>query len=134
MEFKSSKYTLEIKKAGNQIHCTLKDVDLKDLKNTWNFPMYFTSETFTKIIQYLFDLADELCSECKWKDFKLKEATSLGSDYAEYYDRKFDAEGCLDIKENALIFERPSNESLILYKFNKRRLESFLYDVKVKNY
>jgi hypothetical protein len=57
-----------------------------------------------------------------------KEAQSEGADYYEYYDREFDNNGYLSIRDNALEIGRPILESNKLYQFNKKKMESFIYD------
>lgn len=64
-----------------------------------------------------------------WKEITPKEATSEGSDYYEYYDRELDNNGYLEIFSSSLIIERPSVESKRLYKFNKSKFQSFIYDL-----
>lgn len=89
-----------------------------------------------KIIDYRFYLdSDEILHYLKeqatriWKSFHPKEADSLGSDYYEFYDRGTDANGYLEYRNAMLIFESPSEEITLLYQFNKRRMESFIYDM-----
>lgn len=66
-----------------------------------------------------------------WKNFKPKEADSLGSDYDEYYDRKLDCNGYLNFGNNSSLYFRAPNYSASnrLYQFNKRKAESFVYDL-----
>ena len=89
-----------------------------------------------KIIDYCFYLdSDEILHYLKeqairiWKSFHPKEADSLGSDYFEFYDRGTDANGYLEYRNEMLIFESPSDETTLLYQFNKRKMESFIYDM-----
>ena len=89
-----------------------------------------------KIIDYRFYLdSDEILHYLKeqatriWKSFHPKEADSLGSDYFEFYDRGTDANGYLEYRDEMLIFESPSDETTLLYQFNKRKMESFIYDM-----
>ncbi|MCC4383731.1 hypothetical protein LMB54_07935 [Limosilactobacillus reuteri] len=89
-----------------------------------------------KIIDYRFYLdSDEILHYLKeqatriWKSFHPKEADSLSSDYFEFYDRGTDANGYLEYRNEGLIFESPSEETTLLYQFNKRRMESFIYDM-----
>lgn len=89
----------------------------------YNLSFKFTSETFNDLLKYI-----EVVAKNTWENFTYKEATSMGSDYAEYYDRKLDSNGCLSIYENVLVIERPSKDSEKLYQFNKGKMESFIYD------
>lgn len=87
------------------------------------------------LLDYKFDLNVELFKFLKeqavkvWKTFTPKEADSLGSDYWEFYDKATDNNGYLDIRNEMLIFGSPSEETTLLYQFNKRRMESFIYDM-----
>lgn len=89
----------------------------------YKFSFKFISETFNNLLKYI-----EVIAKDTWENFTPKEATSIGSDYNEYYDRKLDSNGCLSIYENTLIIERPSLNSEKLYQFNKGKMESFIYD------
>lgn len=95
-----------------------------DINHKYVFNFIFEEEVFKLLIEYIKDVANNT-----WSDFTPKEATSLSTDYFEYYDRKFDSNGYLTILNNGLKIERPSNESLKLYQFNKGRLQSFIYDI-----
>ena len=68
-------------------------------------------------------------AEKVWKTFAPREADSFGADYSEFYDRKTDNNGYLDVGEEVLVFESPSKETTLLYQFNKRKMESFIYDM-----
>lgn len=87
------------------------------------------------LLDYQFDLNVELFKFLKeqavkvWKTFTPKVADSFGSDYWEFYDKATDNNGYLDIRNEMLIFGSPSEETTLLYQFNKRRMESFIYDM-----
>lgn len=72
----------------------------------------------------------ETVSKKAWANISPKEADSLGSDYYEYYDKEFDNNGYLTLRNNWIFVERPSLESSRFYKFNKKKMESLLYDLK----
>lgn len=86
------------------------------------------------LLDYQFDLNFELFKFLReqavkvWKTFTPKEADSFGSDYWEFYDRNTDNNGYLEIR-NELKFQSPSDETTLLYQFNKRKMESFIYDI-----
>lgn len=86
------------------------------------------------LLDYQFDLNVELFKFLKeqavkvWKAFTPKAANSFGSDYWEFYDRNTDNNGYLEIR-NELKFQSPNDETTLLYQFNKRRMESFIYDI-----
>lgn len=89
------------------------------------------------LLDYQFDLNVELFKFLKeqavkvWKTFTPKEADSFGSDYWEFYDKNTDNNGYLEIR-NELKFQSPNDETTLLYQFNKRRMESFIYDVETR--
>ncbi|QST02844.1 hypothetical protein IMZ31_20045 (plasmid) [Pontibacillus sp. ALD_SL1] len=90
----------------------------------WRFTFSFSEEAFDEVKRAIQEAAEE-----SWSGLTRKDATDLGTDYYEYYDRKYDNNGYLSLEENALELERPTTESNKLYQFNKRRMESFLYDL-----
>ncbi|WP_342538355.1 hypothetical protein MKY15_19840 [Sporosarcina sp. FSL K6-1540] len=90
----------------------------------------FTQEAFECFVEYMEEIALE-----SWKSFIPKEADSFGADYAEYYDRDFDSNGDLSVRKNRLKVDGPGQNKTgdpiaRLYKFNKRKFESFVYDLK----
>lgn len=87
----------------------------------------FTDCEFKEFIEYI-----QFVSNQVWKNIIPKEAQSEASDYYEYYDKELDNNGYLMIGENNLSIERPSLESNRMYQFNKRKMESFLYDLQKK--
>jgi len=89
----------------------------------------FSPAEFKEFVVYLEQIANEA-----WKDFKPREADSWGAEYREYYDREFGTEGDLQIGKYFVDIEGPyqpkTNDSIIrLYKFNKRKFESFIYEL-----
>ena len=85
--------------------------------------VYFEKETFKEMIQYITEISKEM-----WENFTPKEAEKFNEDYTEYYDRKYDNSGCLSLGDCCLIIETPSLEAEYVYKFNKKRTESFVFD------
>ena len=98
--------------------------DSKNVKRDYYLNVYFDKEVFEELIKYTESISNKI-----WNDFTPKEADSISSDYAEYYDRKYNNNGCLSIGENFFKIERPCIECPYMYKFNKRRMESFMYDL-----
>lgn len=93
-----------------------------------NVTYYFDNKTFKELFSYLNEIALE-----SWKSITPREADSLGSDYYEYYDRDYDSNGYLEISSNKISIEGVNHFAddepyLRLYKFNKRKFESFIYD------
>lgn len=90
----------------------------------------FSEDEFKEFVDYMEQIANEA-----WKSFVPKEADSFGADYNEYYDRDFDNEGSLSIGKYYLNVEgayqkKTSNPIIRLYKFNKRKFESFIFDLR----
>lgn len=90
----------------------------------------FTQEVFEDFVEYMEEIARE-----SWKSFAAKEADSFGADYADYHDKDFDNDGSLDVGKNRLRVDGPSQNKTDdpiarLYKFNKRKFESFIYDLR----
>ncbi|MBL4952180.1 hypothetical protein JK635_08135 [Neobacillus sp. YIM B02564] len=85
----------------------------------------FTEKEFQEFVAYI-----QLASSKVWKNVTPKEAQSEASDFYEYYDKELDNNGYLRIGESHLLINRPSLESNRMYQFNKRKMESFLYDLR----
>lgn len=83
----------------------------------------------SKVLKELFDYLKEISNKA-WDNIQLKKCNSMGSDYAEYYDRKLDNNGYLSIGKGIIELERVSIRSNKLYQFNKSKIQSFLYDYK----
>lgn len=66
-----------------------------------------------------------------WKKFEPKEATSDASDWYSFYDSRSDSEGEAYYRDGILTLFSPTNdeETTLLYHFNKRRMESFMFDM-----
>ncbi|MGE8004008.1 hypothetical protein [Lysinibacillus sp. NPDC093216] len=90
----------------------------------------FSQDEFKEFLAYMERIANEA-----WKNFTPKEADSMGADYYEYYDRDFDNNGYLNIGKYYISVDGPANQPktnnpiVRLYKFNKRKFESFVYDL-----
>lgn len=91
------------------------------------FSYEFTDEGFKEFALYIEKIANE-----SWSNIVPKEADSLGSDYAEYYDRKYDANGGLYIQDNGILIIAPYWSVDTLYQFNKPKIQSFIYDLRKK--
>lgn len=66
-----------------------------------------------------------------WPDLVLKEVTSFGNDYAEYYDKEFDNEGLASIESDGISFWPPAPHlgSNRLYRFTKAKIQTYLFDL-----
>lgn len=91
----------------------------------FRFSFRFDAETFQALIQYI-----EESASASWDKLVIKEVDSFGNDYWEYYSKELDNNGYLSIKPLLLDVERPALESLELYKFNKAKMGTFLFDAR----
>ena len=92
-----------------------------------DFKYAFTDEELQEFVDYLTEIANEA-----WNNVKPKEATTIGADYWEYYDRKCDNNGYLRIQKSGIWIEAPHLSKDTLYQFNKAKIESFIYDLQEK--
>lgn len=92
-----------------------------------DFEYIFTPEGFVQFVNYIEEAANEA-----WVGIVPREAYSVGSDYYEYYDRKYDNNGYLTIIENGISIEAPWGSLDTLYQFNKSKMQSFIYDLRKK--
>src|SRR5699024_8291815 len=81
-------------------------------------------EDFIEFVGYIKKVADE-----SWVNIVPKEADSMGSDYDEYYDRRYDDNGYLSVNKYKIVIHAPYWSVDTLYQFNKPKIQSFLYDV-----
>jgi len=88
------------------------------------FDYTFSPEEFKVFKSYLNEVAQE-----SWSNITPKEANSLGSDYYEYYDRRYDDNGTLKLSENKISIVAPYWSTDTLYQFNKPKIQSFLHDL-----
>lgn len=112
------KLIVRVNRSNIQIHTERKDLlDYQFDLNVELFKFLFLKEQSVKV----------------WKTFTPKAADSFGADYWEFYDRNTDNNGYLEIW-NELKFQSPNDETTLLYQFNKRRMESFIYDIESRIY
>lgn len=77
-----------------------------------------------------------------WANFEPKVADSMGADYDSYWDKDMEDEGNLsfgDGRRSFLEFSAPfqparKDGTVRLYKFNKRKFESFIFDLEKNVY
>jgi hypothetical protein len=99
--------------------------DDKNIQKDYYLTLYFNDDIFEEILNYLINISENI-----WNDFKPKKTDSISSDHEEYYDKKYDNNGYLRVlKENGFKIEKPYIDCPYMYKFNKRRMESFIYDL-----
>ncbi|PAD46690.1 hypothetical protein [Shouchella clausii] len=96
----------------------------KDLPDEKNNLTVISGDMFDYFREFIKEAAEHA-----WGNLKPKEASSLGADYYEYYDKELDNNGYLSIKGKEIHFERPQKDHRRVYKFNKRKMESFLFDL-----
>ncbi|PFB88863.1 hypothetical protein COE48_27060 [Bacillus thuringiensis] len=101
------------------------EMEQSKTNDKYHFTFEFNQTVFMELLEYI-----EVISNKSWSNLNPKECDSLGADYYEYYDRPLDNNGYLDISKYKLGIERPSLESGRLYQFNKKKMESFIYDFK----
>lgn len=101
------------------------EINQEQAKINYHFLFKFHPEIFKQFVDDIETMAKE-----SWPALQPSEANSEGSDYYEYYDSLLDSNGYLSVKDCALLIERPSLDSTILYRFNKKKMQSFLYDLK----
>ena len=70
-----------------------------------------------------------------WTNFTQKEEDSMRSDYWEYYDRDFHNNGYLSVGKKFISLDglsQPKTDNPIarLDKFNNRKFQSFIYDLR----
>jgi len=91
----------------------------------------FSQDELNEFLTYMEQIAEEA-----WKNFTPKKADSMGADYWEYYDKDFDNNGYLSVGKHFVSVEGPANQPktsnpiVRLYKFNKRKFESFIFDLR----
>ena len=117
------KYGTNLVVEYNKTNIILKTND-KNIRNNYVLKLYFDENIFKELINNL-----KITSGQIWNNFNPKVADSIGSDYSEYYDRKYDNNGYLNIyRDFSIRIEKPDKDTPYMYKFNKRRMESFIYD------
>ena len=89
----------------------------------------FSRKEFNRFKEYLETEANRI-----WKNLNPRVADSFESDYDEYYDREYDNEGSLKFLDREgptiqLSLWPPYGSTNRLYQFNKRKMESFLFDL-----
>lgn len=87
----------------------------------------FTKHEYFVFYRQLLQIAQET-----WPDLVLKEVTSFGNDYTEYYDKEFDNDGSASIGAAGIAFWPPAPhlESNRLYRFTKAKIQTYLYELK----
>lgn len=107
------KLIVRVNRSNIQIHTEEKQI--------LDYRFYLDSD---EILHYLKEQAIKI-----WKSFRPKEADSFGADCADFYDKATDNNGYLEYRDEMLIFGSPSKETTLLFQFNKRKMESFIYDM-----
>lgn len=111
----------------NRKSAVIFEVEQDQAGESYTFLFEFTAEVFGELLKHIEDISDE-----SWANINPRDADSWASDYYEYYDKQLDNNGYLSFKKNALFIERPTNVSSRLYQFNKRKMETFIYDFRKK--
>ena len=113
-------YEVECYAKGKSIVVDLKDFDGEKIP-----------ETITVDITEDFVSSFKALAFSVWKDLNPKEATSDRNDYWQYYDKELDTDGGLSINNGEMRFILPAYHlgSIRCYKFNKAKVQSFIYDL-----
>lgn len=104
----------------------LEHADGKD-PQTSKYDFTFSENELIAFADHLYAAANEA-----WKGIMPKEAASMGADYDEYYDRRYDNNGYLTITDKGISIEAPHLSEDTLYQFNKAKIQSFIYDLDAK--
>ncbi|MEJ3719176.1 hypothetical protein WGM54_14235 [Paenibacillus polymyxa] len=99
------------------------EMNQNQINNKYNVTYKFELKDFVELYNYINMIANEA-----WSNLSPKGADSLGSDYYEYYDKELDTNGYLRIRKNTISIDRPALNGQKLYQFNKKKMESFIYD------
>ncbi|MGG0667716.1 hypothetical protein ABE073_04220 [Lederbergia citrisecunda] len=100
---------------------------ITELRKLYNF----SKEEFERFLEYCQSIANE-----SWSNFIPKVADSSRADYDDYYDKEFDNNGSLSVRAGIISAEgaytqlKSNGEIIRLIKFDKRKFESFVYDLK----
>lgn len=90
-----------------------------------DFDFKFSKDDFDDVLKTIVEAAQHA-----WSTLNPRDATSEGSDYWEYYDRELDNNGYFTLGRNdSLRIERPTRDHKRMYKFNKRKMETLLFDI-----
>lgn len=89
-----------------------------------DFQFEFTDASFQEFIDYMQAAANQA-----WSQVTPKETNSFGSDYWEYYDKRYDNNGYLTIRNGAISVNAPHGSLDTLYQFNKAKAQAFLFDL-----
>lgn len=89
-----------------------------------SFVYEFTEKEFAEFNKYIKEVAGE-----SWTNVIPKEANSMGEDYDEYYDRRYDDNGNLTLEDKKIRIRAPYWSVDTLYQFNKPKIQSFMYDL-----
>lgn len=107
----------------NRKSAVIFELDQSQTEGKYQFELEFSQEKFQEFLNHIKSVSND-----SWKGLVPKKADSMGADYWEYYDRELDNNGYLSLNNNTLKIERPSLESGKLYQFNKKKMESFIFD------
>lgn len=87
----------------------------------------FSEEEFKEFSKYIWNISNEV-----WPNIYPKEANSVSTDYYESYDKEFGTEAKLLLKKNAVEIEPYYGSEKKLYKFDRLKMKSFLFDLEKK--
>lgn len=122
----SNEKILKVVTNKTNIRLVMPDDEIPSRKEAFEF----RRSEYDRLVNHLETEANRI-----WKNLKPRVADSFESDYDEYYDREYDNEGGLRFIDHEnpiihLVLHPPYGSINRLYQFNKRRMESFLFDAK----
>lgn len=85
------------------------------------FRRKYTDEGWKYILELLLEITKEV-----WPDLKPKEATGIGSDFEEYYDKEIDLDGSMSLFNKELFIHAPSQKHPRIYAITKRKGSDFI--------
>lgn len=109
----------------NRKSAVIFEINKTQVNKNYKFDFQFSKEVLSDLLEYIETIAVK-----SWGSLEPKESDSMGTDYYEYFDKELDNNGYLSIRNNSLFIERPSLESEKLYQFNKKKMESFIFDLR----
>lgn len=119
----------DIKKTNSYGERHKEYICITELRALYNFK----KEEFERFVDYCIQIAND-----SWKNFEPKVADTFAADYDDYYDSEFDNNGRLSVRPGIISIEGPytqlkeKGEVIRLIKFNKRKFESFVFDLNNK--
>lgn len=95
--------------------------------NETSYTLQFTPEGYVDAMDTIKAAAHQA-----WPNIKPKKYTSVSSHYHGYFDEELSGYGFLIIgTSDQIAITKPDGQNKRMYQFNKRRMESFLFDYEI---